>query len=83
MVQFQGAPEELVMKASGHVWQINTNGFEYEMIKEKYAVTSTIPSNDGWEVQFVGDNIELKNVIEIEPNLEHAYVYFMDYLTGN
>jgi len=83
MVQFQGTPEDLVEKARGHVWQINTNGIEYEMIKEKYAVTSTIPSTDGWEVQFVGDNIELKNVIEIEPNLEHAYVYFMDYLTGN
>jgi ABC-type multidrug transport system ATPase subunit len=82
MVQFNGAPEELVKKARGHVWQIDTQGFEYEMIKEKFAVTSTIPSADGWEVQFVGDNIELKNAIEIEPNLEHAYVYFMDYLTG-
>src|SRR5512137_2916768 len=71
ILQFNGAPEELVKKALGHVWQINTNGFEYEMIKEKFAVTSTVPSTDGWEVQFVGDNIELEHAVEIEPNLEH------------
>jgi ABC-type multidrug transport system ATPase subunit len=80
-VQFYGAPEELIKKASGHVWQINTQGIEYEMIKNKFAVTSTIPTTNGWEVQFVGDNIDLKHAIEIEPNLEHAYVYFIDYLS--
>ncbi len=82
-VQFNGTPEELVKKAKGYVWQVTTSGFEYEMLKSKYAVTSTIPSADGWEVQFVGDNVEMKNAIEIEPNLEHAYVYFMDYMSLN
>jgi len=80
-VQFNGTPEELVKKAKGHVWQVTTSGFEYEVLKSKYAVTSTIPSVDGWEVQLVGDNVEMKNAIEIEPNLEHAYVYFMDYMS--
>ena len=78
-VHFSGSPEELVKKAEGHVWQINTSGFEYEMLKEKFAVTSTIPTAEGWEVQLVGDKIDLKNAVEIEPNLEHAYVYYMEY----
>ncbi|RLD65389.1 MAG: ABC transporter ATP-binding protein, partial [Bacteroidetes bacterium] len=78
-VHFNGSPEELVKKAEGHVWQVNTSGFEYEMLKEKFAVTSTIPTAEGWEVQLVGDKIELKNAVEIEPNLEHAYVYYMEY----
>jgi ABC-2 type transport system ATP-binding protein len=82
MLQFVGTPEDLVKKARGNAWQITTNGFEYEMIKENFAVTSTIPSADGWEVQFVGNHIELPNAIQIEPNLEHAYVYFVDYLAG-
>jgi ABC-2 type transport system ATP-binding protein len=82
-VQFNGTPEELVKKAKGYVWQVTTSGYEYEVLKSKYAVTSTIPSADGWEVQFVGNNVELKNAVEIEPNLEHAYVYFMDYLSMN
>ena len=81
-VEFKGSPEALLAKTKGHVWQVNTSGFEYEMLKEKYAIISTIPSEEGWEVQLVGDEINVKNAIEIEPNLEHAYVYFMEYLTS-
>ncbi|MFC2151812.1 ABC transporter ATP-binding protein [Bacteroidota bacterium] len=80
-VGFNGSPEELITKTKGHVWQVTTSGFEYEMLKEKYAIISTIPSEDGWEVQLVGDKLNVKNAVEIEPNLEHAYVYFMEYLT--
>jgi ABC-type multidrug transport system ATPase subunit len=81
-LEFTGAPEELIKKTKGHVWQVSTSGIEYEMLKDKYAIISTIPSEDGWEVQLVGDKLDVKNAIEIEPNLEHAYVYFMEYLTG-
>ena len=80
-LQYKGLPENLVKMAKGHVWQVNTSGTEYDIIKEKYAVISTIPTNEGWEVQLVGQHIEAKNAIEIEPNLEHAYVYFMEYLS--
>jgi ABC-type multidrug transport system ATPase subunit len=81
-LEFNGSPEELINKTRGHVWQVNTSGFEYEMLKEKYAIISTIPSEEGWEVQLVGNEINVENAIEIEPNLEHAYVYFMEYLTS-
>jgi len=81
-VAYQGSPEELIKKTKGHVWQVNTSGFEYEMLKEKYAIISTIPSEEGWEVQLVGDELKINHAIEIEPNLEHAYVYFMEYLTS-
>lgn len=81
-LEYHGSPEELIKKTKGHVWQVNTSGFEYEMLKEKYAIISTIPSEDGWEVQLVGDELNINHAIEIEPNLEHAYVYFMEYLTS-
>jgi ABC-2 type transport system ATP-binding protein len=78
-LQYKGAPEDLVEKARGHVWQVFTSGYEYDMLKAKYAVTSTIPAEDGWEIQFVGEKVELSSAIEIDPNLEHAYVYFMEH----
>lgn len=81
-VGFKGSPEELINKTKGHVWQVTTSGFEYEMLKEKYAIISTIPSEEGWEVQLVGDQLDVKSKTEIEPSLEHAYVYFMEYLTN-
>ena len=81
-VGFTGTPEQLVAKAQGHVWQLTTSGFEYELLKEKYAVISTIPSDDGWEVQLVGEDLNGYNAVAIEPNLEHAYVYFMEYIAN-
>lgn len=82
-VEFTGSPEELVNKARGHVWQVNTSGYEYDILKEKYAVISTIPTEEGWEVQLVGETIDAKNAIEIEPNIEHAYVYYMEHLVNH
>jgi ABC-type multidrug transport system ATPase subunit len=78
ILQFNGSPEKLVEKVRGRAWQLQTSGIEYDLIKEKYPVISTIPTDDGWEIQFVGDNVDIKDAIEIEPNLEHAYVYFME-----
>jgi ABC-type multidrug transport system ATPase subunit len=78
-LQFHGSPEMLVEKARGHVWQVQTSGIEYDLMKDRYAVISTIPSREGWEIQLVGDKPN-PAATEIEPNLEHAYVYFMESL---
>lgn len=75
---YKGAPETLVDKARGRVWQVQTQGMEYEMLKENYAVTSTIPSAEGWEIQLVGEKLDNALATPIDPNLEHAYVYFME-----
>jgi len=80
-LMFKGSPEALVNKTRGHVWQVKTSGMEYEKIKQDYAVISTIPYEDGWEIQVVGDELDVRGAQLIEPNLEHAYVYFMEYLT--
>jgi ABC-type multidrug transport system ATPase subunit len=78
-VMFQGKPDDLIAKAKNHVWQINVMDSELESIKEKYPVISTIPSENGWEVQVVADQIEGYSAKSIDPDLEHAYVYFMEY----
>jgi ABC-2 type transport system ATP-binding protein len=76
---FSGAPEELVEKSKGHVWQIHTSGTDYDILKNKYPIISTIPTDDGWDVQFVADSIDMPDAVQIDPTLEHAYVYFMEY----
>lgn len=75
---FSGSPEELVRQAIGHVWLISATETEYLEINEKYPVISTIPSEGGWEVQVVADNINGYYGKQIDPNLEHAYVHFME-----
>ncbi|MFO7369797.1 MAG: ABC transporter ATP-binding protein [Bacteroidales bacterium] len=82
-IQFNGSPELLISKTRGHVWQVQTAGVEYDLLKEKFAVTSTIPTDSGWEIQLVGERIDLPAAREIEPNLEHAYVYYMESIAAN
>ncbi|MFW5754956.1 MAG: ABC transporter ATP-binding protein [Tangfeifania sp.] len=75
---FSGSPEQLVKKAEGNVWLINATEAEYLEINEKFPVISTIPTEGGWEVQVVANEINGYYGKQIEPNLEHAYVYFME-----
>ena len=82
-LSFNGSPDELIKLSVGHVWQIETSGTEYDKLKSKYPVISTIPTDYGWNVQFVADSYSDSNAIEIDPTLEHAYVYFMEYISSD
>lgn len=75
---FNGSPEMLTKEAEGNVWLIKATEAEYLQINEKYPVISTIPTEGGWEVQVVSNEINGYYGKQIEPNLEHAYVYFME-----
>jgi ABC-type multidrug transport system ATPase subunit len=79
---FQGPPDELVDMAKGHVFRIEAFESDLEIIKEKYPVISTIPGAEGWEVEVVADKLDDYNGKEIDPNLEHAYIYYMEYIIG-
>ncbi|MCX6325481.1 MAG: ABC transporter ATP-binding protein [Bacteroidia bacterium] len=76
---FSGSPENLVKHAEGHVFKLNLNQYEYDMVKERYNVISTIPVETGWEVQIVSDDAPEFSSTCIIPNIEHAYVYYMEH----
>jgi ABC-type multidrug transport system ATPase subunit len=76
---FSGAPENLVKQAEGHVFKLNLTPVEYDIVKERYNVISTIPVENGWEVQIVSDEVPEFNSSEIIPNIEDAYVYYMEH----
>ena len=79
-LKFEGSPDEMIDLARGKVWEIFVTDMEYEEIKDKYPIISTIPTDGGMEIQVVADGIDGYSHKAIEPNLEHAYVYYMDYL---
>jgi len=76
---FSGSPENLVKQAEGHVFKLQLTPYEYEIVKEQYNVISTIPVETGWEVQIVADDRPDYNASDIVPNIEHAYVYYMEH----
>jgi len=78
LLAFKGSPEELISQARSNVWRIDATDTEYHEIQDKYPIISSIPSEDGWEVQVVSKDINGYKGEQIEPNLEHAYVNFME-----
>lgn len=76
---FSGSPESLVKHAEGHVFKLILSPYDYERIKEHYNVISTIPVETGWEVQIVSEKAPEFPYTDIIPNIEHAYVYFMEH----
>lgn len=79
-LKFEGSPDDMIELAKGKVWEIFVTNTELQEIKEKYPIISTIPSDGGWEIQIVAKDLEDYSGKPITPNIEHAYVYFMDYL---
>ncbi len=77
-VSFTGSPDDLIELARGHVYQLNLNDAQLEDVKKKYPIISTTPFGQEWEVQIVAMDLENYEGVSIEPNLEHAYVHYMD-----
>ena len=77
-IAFLGSPQEMLKEAEGKVWRIQISGDELPVIDKKYPVITTIPSGLGWEVQVVADEIKDYDAEPYPPNLEHAYVYYME-----
>ncbi|MEJ2545331.1 MAG: ATP-binding cassette domain-containing protein [Calditrichaceae bacterium] len=78
---FNGAPDAFIEYAKDHTFLLKVTDEQLESVKEKYAVISTIPGIEGWQVEVVADAVDEANSEQIDPNLEHAYVYFVEFLT--
>lgn len=77
-VAFFGSPVDMMKEVEGKVWRIRIESGELDEIDTKYPVITTIPIPGGWEVQVVADEINGYNAEPFTPNLEHAYVYYME-----
>ena len=78
ILSYKGSPDKLIEMAKDNVWKITATDTEYHEIQEKYPIISSIPSDEGWEVQVVSKEINGYLGERIEPNLEHAYVNYME-----
>ena len=77
-ISFRGSPEEMLKRAEGKVWRLCVNDEEYQTINRKYPIIATIPNGDMWDIQVVADKFDEYKAENMPPNLEHAYVYFME-----
>lgn len=82
-VHFNGSPEQFVKQSDGHVFKTSVTFDEMKSISEAYPVITSVPDPGGYEVEFVADKLNGWKASPIDPNLEHAYVYFMEYLANS
>jgi ABC-type multidrug transport system ATPase subunit len=74
---FNGPPAGLVENARGKVWTISTGHEDLDSWKERFPVISTVPSESGYELRIVAENPDAPEAIPAEPNLEDAYIHYM------
>lgn len=78
----RGSPEGLSDMARGHTWRVSVPRDNIEKLKTRYPVVTTIPAVGGFDVELVAERLEGYEGAPIEPNLEHAYVYFHEFVLG-
>jgi ABC-2 type transport system ATP-binding protein len=77
---FKGDPKDIIEKARPYTFQLEVDDGLLEKVKQEHIVISTVPIASGWQVDVVAKNVNGFDAKPIEPNLEHAYVCFMELL---
>ena len=77
-IAFFGPPQDMMKAVEGKVWRMKVEAHELNEVDKKYPVITTVPSGTGWEVQVVAEKVVGYDAELFPPNLEHAYVYFME-----
>ena len=76
-IVFDGSPVDLVAAARGKVWKVSASHVELDSLKESYPVISAVPAEDGYELRLVADEVSGRNARQVDPNMEDAYIFFM------
>jgi ABC-type multidrug transport system ATPase subunit len=76
-IVFTGPPEKLMDTAKGKVWQVYGASHELDRLKQDYAVISSVPSGEGFQLRLVADEVSGREAVQVEPNMEDAYIFFM------
>ncbi len=79
-IGFKGSPDKLVTGANGKVWNVTATDLELDKLRETYPVISSVPAANGYELRVVADEVSGRTATQVEPNLEDAYIYFMQSL---
>ena len=72
------APEDLLKELDGKVWEWTVHSDELLALKGKYIISGTIRRSSGVQVRVVNTEQPNENARYVSPNLEDAYLYFLN-----
>lgn len=68
------APEGLLKKMSGQVWEVVVPSAELPALRQKYLISSTAHRGDGVHARVVASEAPVRDARILEPSLEDAYL---------
>ena len=78
-ISFKGSPTEMLDSAKGKVWRTEVDKKAYDIINKDYPIVSMVATDSShWMIEVVADELNGFGAENINPNLEHAYVYYME-----
>jgi ABC-type multidrug transport system ATPase subunit len=72
-----GTPEELLRSAAGTAWELVLPSAEFERVRAGLTVSSVVRRPDGVHLRLVSPERPLPGASPVEPDLEDAYLHFM------
>ena len=81
-VIFRGLPQDLTGKAANKVWRVQCMESQFKRIADQMQVISSVPKDRQLSLRVVGEPIDDFDMKPLEPNLEDAYMYFMESVSG-
>ncbi|MFC1553185.1 ABC transporter ATP-binding protein [candidate division KSB1 bacterium] len=81
-IVYHDKPANLIDNARGKTWILKIGHDELGLLKENVSVLSMIMQPECVEVRVVSDEVNGFSAVPAEPNLEDAYIYFMEIQTG-
>lgn len=73
---FAAAPELLLQKVDGRVWEWVVPSAELSAVKQQHLLSGTIRHSDGIQLRVVADTAPDRRAQLVAPRLEDAYLYF-------
>jgi ABC-type multidrug transport system ATPase subunit len=72
------APEELLRRVEGNVWEWTVPSDQLNKVKQQYLVSGTIRCSDGVQIRAVTEQSPGRDAHRVPPRLEDAYLYVMN-----
>ena len=74
---FDNTPEKMIEEAKGKVWELLVDSFELASIKSTHKISTSTRRAEGVMVRIVSAQQPAKEAVQVTPNLEDAYVWFL------
>ena len=75
---YRGSPSDLILQAQNKTWEIEVDDSHFEQLSRQFRVVTVNVEGGLLRLRMVGDAKPPPEAKQVAPNLEDAYVYFMD-----